>query len=228
MPTASCLLRLAMRRPFQGDVWLRGRSSDEDTFGEIVIKGVYNHLLMLAECRYIVDLGANIGLATRLFASTYPTARLYAIEPDPQNFMLLGRNVQTLISSGRCRIDRAAVWARDGRLTLGGPPNGIGFNSIRVNCDADDRCHQTVDGVTMASVIRRSGFPHIDLLKVDVEGAEALMLQGDRTWLAQVNTIAIEFHDDSRKVSDFDLIMAENGFRVFDSDAHTVVASRIP
>src|SRR4051794_19931215 len=67
------LMKFRMHRPFIGDIWLRELGSDEDTFKEVVVKQVYGHLLAdVKDCQYVMDLGANIGFASRLFAAAYP------------------------------------------------------------------------------------------------------------------------------------------------------------
>lgn len=219
--------RLRMRAPFKGDVWLRDIGSDEDTFKEIVIEQVYGHLLRLGKCEYIVDLGANIGLATRVFAAAYPHAKLFAVEPDPANYELLECNVSDLISAARCRVRRAAVWERDGPLYVEPPPGGTEFNGVRVSERSGNRAASRIaDGLTMSSVLAEAGFPFIDLLKVDIEGAEAILFKGDLGWLKKTRALAIEFHGDSRMRSGFERVMAEFGFAVDDSNPHTTVALR--
>jgi FkbM family methyltransferase len=220
------LLKLTMKSPFRGDIWLREAGSDEDTFKEIVQKRVYDDLLGLHDCKYVMDLGANVGVATRLFASAYPAAKIFAVEPDAENLTVLNRNVSALARAARCNVCRAAVWDRDGTLSLTPPPRGIEYNAIRATEGDGGPGANVVDGFSMDSLVRRSGFPQIDLLKVDVEGAESRMFQGNLHWLDRVGMIAIEFHGDSRHESGFDAAMKAHKFIVADSNPHTVVAHR--
>src|SRR5215204_1702024 len=73
-------------------------------------------------------------------------------------------------------------------------------------------------------IMAEAGFDRIDLLKVDVEGAEVELFKGNLEWLRAVSCIAIEFHQGSRQTSGFDEIMSRYGFRIFDTGSHTVVA----
>jgi FkbM family methyltransferase len=216
-----------MRRPIAGDVWIREEGSDIDTFREVVSERVYEEVTRrIPDCRYVIDLGANIGLATRFFAARYPGCRILAVEPHEGNFAVLERNVAGLVEQGRCRTLQAAVWDHRSRLAVAAPSGGEDRYSgmfVREASGDDTRC---VDAVTMPELIERSGFPAVDILKVDIEGAEAGLFRGDAGWLERVRAIAIEFHGDSRQRSGFDGVMERRGFAVHDRDAHTVVAVR--
>ena len=58
----------------------------------------------------------------------------------------------------------------------------------------------TVAGLTLPDVMADAGMSRIDLLKIDIEGAEkAILDESFRGFLDRVGTIAIELHDDSSK-----------------------------
>jgi hypothetical protein len=81
-------------------------------------------------------------------------------------------------------------------------------------------------GLPIQKIINNSGFTKVDLLKVDIEGAEVELFKGNVSWLGCVNSIAIEFHGDSRKQCRFDEIMRNYQFQIYDQDSHTVLAVR--
>jgi hypothetical protein len=54
----------------------------------------------------------------------------------------------------------------------------------------------------MRSLLGRSGFPRIDVLKVDIEGAELELFTGPTDWLASVDCVVVETHDRFRPGSD--------------------------
>ena len=198
-----------------------------DNFREIVFKRVYDVVTdKIHNCKYVIDLGANIGLATRLFAARYPACRILAVEPHLGNYKLLEKNLTELVKAGRCRIVRAAVWDRKSRLAVAAPPEGEdSYYGMHVY-ETLEEGGQVVDAVTMTELIEQSGFPVVDILKVDIEGAEVSLFRGGLGWLTQVRTIAIEFHGDSRERSGFDAIMEHYSFQIDDSNPHTVVATR--
>jgi methyltransferase FkbM-like protein len=69
-----------------------------------------------------------------------------------------------------------------------------------------------------------SGFTTVDILKVDIEGAEVQLFSGNLDWLERVRALLIEFHDESRQESDFDAIMRRYHFRIREETRHTVLA----
>jgi FkbM family methyltransferase len=227
--SANRLLCLKLRRPLGGRIWLREIGTDHSTLEEILVSKIYGPVVdRVIGCRYIVDLGANIGLASRFLAAAYPQGTILAVEPDSANFSLLNRNLAHLVFEGRCMTERAAVWPCETLLGVTLPPEGEKFSRIRVVDDTLLASAQVVHGLTMSRLLERSGFPHVDLLKIDIEGAEAKLFRGDLSWLDRVNAIAVEFHEDSRAQSRFDTIMRQHGFEVDDSHAHTVIAIRRP
>ena len=78
----------------------------------------------------------------------------------------------------------------------------------------------------MESLMNEANLDGIDLLKVDVEGAEVEMFRGDATWLSRIGCLAIEFHGDSRRESRFDEHLRRYGFRVLEDGPHTTVATK--
>ncbi len=219
------MLMLRMRQPINGDIWLRRKGSDTENFQEIVIKRVYNAVTdRIQNCKYVIDLGANIGLATRLFAARYPSCRILAVEPHLENYELLEKNVTELAKAGRCRTVRAAVWDRKSRLAVAAPPEGEDRYFAMFVQETLDEGMQEVEAVTMNELIEQSRFPVVDILKVDIEGAEVNLFRGDLSWLSQVHTIAIEFHGDSRERSGFDAIMEHHAFQIENSMHHTIIA----
>lgn len=78
----------------------------------------------------------------------------------------------------------------------------------------------------MNQILADSGFPHIDLLKVDIEGAETQLFADNLEWLEHTRMIAIEFHGDSREESGFDETMKRYRFRVIEANSHTTLAIR--
>jgi FkbM family methyltransferase len=134
----------------------------------------------------IVDVGAHIGMASILFAIQYPAARIIAIEPEPSNFAALVRNTTPYKTITPIH---AALWREDGEVFLGASqahPKGA-FQLVK------DGGLQ-VRAVTMDTVMRETGIDSIDLLKVDIEGAEIEIFKSC-PWIRKVRVLTIELHD---------------------------------
>lgn len=164
--------------------------SDIATFDEVIVDRCYDLPFELAPTT-IIDAGANIGLTAAYFAVTYPDATIVTIEPDPSNFELLQHNVAPYAN---VHPVRAAVWTSSGTVRLGDPRNGP--RGFRVD-DAAPRGFD-VDAVTLVEIMDRFGMDTVDLLKIDVEGAEVELFADPSAWIDRVGAIAIELHDRAR------------------------------
>lgn len=225
-PGETILLR--MKRPFEGTVRLREWGTDFYTFDEIAVREVYRSVVSgIPAPHTVIDLGANIGLASLYFAHHWPTCRIFAIEPNAETYELLASNLSDLARLGRCGTLRAGVWDTNADLDSvpGLPPGGFDSYSLKEAATSHRGCG-TVPGLAMREIIERSQFGEIGLLKVDIEGSEVRLFSGDMGWLERVATIAIEFHGRAREESRFDQIMAANGFRLRAEGEHTVVFSK--
>ena len=133
----------------------------------------------------VVDLGANIGYFTLLAARLVGKGgRVYAFEPEPRNYSYLLKNIQLNSYSNITAIQKA-VSDRDGKARLYMCPYDTGHHTINQQEGIEDYRHGRtgrVSAVDVESVIldrfmegREDG---IDVIKMDVEGAEALALSG--------------------------------------------------
>jgi FkbM family methyltransferase len=169
-------------------VYLRIDTSDFCAYRDVLIFKTKSYEPRIPDFspRTIVDAGANIGMASILFALKYPEARIVAIEPESSNFARLVRNVAPYKTITPIQ---AALWQKDGEVTLGAStahPKGA-FQIV-------DEGRQRVRAITMDTLMREAGMDSIDLLKVDIEGAEIEVFESC-AWIKKVQVIAIELHD---------------------------------
>jgi FkbM family methyltransferase len=132
----------------------------------------------------VVDVGANIGYYTLLAARAVgPEGAVVAFEPDPVNFKLLSRNVASNGLADRVALVQCAVADRNGTVTLFHDRDNFGAHSfaeknlvragsVEVSCS------------TLAEALGEQGLDYVDLLKVDVQGAEGLVFEGAKKVLA--------------------------------------------
>ena len=196
--------RLSVVVPGTGyEVMLRLGTSDSDTFEQIFIAGDYDSPNLPDNAATIVDLGANIGLATVFFGLRFPQARILAVEPDAGNAAVLATNTAAL--GDRVRVCRAAVWVTDGIVNLHTESTDgttLGAWGIQVSDRIEGRSG-TVTCRTLPTLLRQAGIETVDILKVDIERAEReLFSHGAADWLSNVNLIVIETHDRFRPGSE--------------------------
>jgi len=191
------LTRFMVRLPGDAyEVALRPRGSDVPTFEKIFVEREYDLPQLPEDARTIVDLGANIGLATIFFARRYPRARLLAVEPEPANFTLLEANTAAL--GNRVRPLRCAAWSHDGAVAMQSEDEqgmALGEWGYRVGQDGTGAGRAT-PAHRIDTLCDIAGFAGIDILKVDIEGAERdVFATRAAPWLARTGFIVIEPHD---------------------------------
>jgi FkbM family methyltransferase len=135
------------------------------TFKEIFIEEDY-YFEDLPKQPFIIDCGANIGMATLFFKHLRPHAETVAIEPSPSSLDLLARNLRENGIEG-VRVVGAALSDRGGKATfLEECPSGV---SNRLSNDGQVSVHT----LRLSTLLDRP----VDLLKVDVEGMEVVVLE---------------------------------------------------
>jgi FkbM family methyltransferase len=120
-----------------------------------------------------VDIGANVGTyALYVGQKSGATARLIAFEPHPRTRQKLLFNLRANALPTRDVID-AACGGEDGHLDLwsdGG--SNIGHTSLLKEGTSNAKVSERVRVTPLLRVVQDRGIPHIDLLKIDVEGFE--------------------------------------------------------
>ena len=168
---------------------LRPGTSDVTTFKHIFAHGDYDFQFTPAP-RVIVDAGANVGLAAVYFANRYPDAQIIAIELSPDNFHLLQENTRHY---PHISIIHAGLWPR--HETLKFQQEGVSPWGYKVNNSLTDNSI-SVKSVTIPDILTKYQIATIDLLKIDIEGAEVELFSSScEAWLPKVRHIIIEFHD---------------------------------
>jgi FkbM family methyltransferase len=221
------ILSLSLKYPFLANISLRECGSDLATYHEIAVEEVYGSVLRAVEnFQTVIDLGANVGLAALYFACKSPSCRVLCVGPNRETYDLLSQNVRELNRSGRCQTLRAAVWGTHRRLVFDQKSPADRYSTFAVRPAAATE-PSDVEGYTMAEILDYSGFDCVDLLKVDIEGAERELFSAqDLSWLARVGAIAIEFHGDSRLATGFDDKIKRSGFEICCENRHTVLARK--
>jgi FkbM family methyltransferase len=174
-------------------VKLRAGTADASTLEKIFVWKQYD-LSLPKNTRTILDCGANIGLAAIWFAQVCPEARILAIEPEPQNYRLLEENCAPY---SNIRTLRAAVWNRSCDLFLSSIHSRVDSYQFT---EAYNPTSDSVKAYDLSTIMTDHGIDTIDVLKVDIEGAEAAVFSDNfLNWLGKTRMLIIEIHGDEAR-----------------------------
>lgn len=176
-------------------LWCRFNTSDRIVFSQVFVDSQYSEIPLGRQVKLIVDCGANVGYTSVYFLSKYPSAHVVAVEPESGNFEQVERN---LLSYGdRVKLLQAGVWPVTSDLTVSEIPYRDGMQwAFQVHeCEQGDP--GSIKGMSIASILATTPFSRIDILKVDIEGAEKeLFSRNLEEWIDLVDQFQIELHDD--------------------------------
>ncbi len=182
------LARLRVRPLGGREVLVRPGTSDVAIFWDTFARRYHLPPSELGTPHVILDLGANIGLTMAYFACRYPHARVLGVELDADNVALARRNIAAW--ADRCEVIHAAVWRSDGVVHYRGSPGGTSGYQV-----TDMTAGTPVRAVSIATLLREYG-EDVDYMKVDVEGAERVLLQDGIDWPEKVRCVKVELHGD--------------------------------
>lgn len=176
------------------DILVRSNEgSDAFIFSEVFDHRYYDFALPTLP-KTILDLGANIGLTAIFFARKYPEAELACVEPIPSNVKLLQSNLE--LNKVRANVFPSAIAVTDGTLQMeldvkdyGHKVAGILYGRALTGQLLE------VEAMSVSTLLQKLNWQEIGLLKVDIEGYEAILLQENCEWLSCVNAICIECHE---------------------------------
>ena len=171
-------------------VYMRTGTSDRSAFNEVIVKRWYDHPFPGGQPRLIIDAGANVGYASVRFAELYPDADIIAIEPDAENFELVERNIAAY---PRASAMRCGVWPRSAELVIENPDAKSWAFRVREAREGESG----FAAVGLNDLLETHASRAIDILKLDVEGAEKELFEDEKCheWLARTKMMFIELHD---------------------------------
>jgi FkbM family methyltransferase len=172
----------------------RPRTSDVSVFHMIFVRREYACLDGLPGVRLVIDCGANVGYSAAYFLTRFPAARLVAVEPDPGNFAMLRHNLAPY--GDRVTLVHSGVWSHRTGLVLSEEPFRDGREWSRQVREVRPGEAPDLQAVDLELLRRQAGGGRIDVLKIDVEGAEAEIFGADDlSWLDYVDHLVVELHD---------------------------------
>jgi FkbM family methyltransferase len=140
----------------------------------------------------IIDAGCFIGELAAHWATKWPEARIVSLEPNSENYRMAEANLSAY--GDRVKLVKKGLWTSDENLKVIGTLNASSVTSAGEG-------PFDVRGVSVPSLMKEFNFDSVDLLKLDIEGAEfAVLGESADAWLPKVRCIIIEFHDPNKEL----------------------------
>jgi FkbM family methyltransferase len=159
-----------------------------------------HHAVNPENIQYILDAGGNCGMSAVFFANIFPDATIVTVEANPKNFAVLEKNVAAFPN---VRAVNMGLWSKLTKLkVIKGNRHGREWDSQVV--EAEDSDPDAIDATSIDALLKRFNLPRFDLIKMDIEGSEKEVFEGDtvKEWLPQVRIFLAELHPDMREGSD--------------------------
>jgi FkbM family methyltransferase len=200
----------------------------------IYYTGMYEHVLdtilrhALPQCRAFVDIGANCGYVSLLAAAMLAErGAVYAFEPFPATFRRLKRNLELNPGLRNVTPYQVALGNTSGTCTLHARPGNLGSTSMAALSESADgvdvRCDRLDD-------LARNLDLQTAFVKIDVEGAELMVLEGMTALLAKhaCTSILVEMHPTQirelgGRPEDVPKLLERHGYRLLTSSGDALV-----
>jgi FkbM family methyltransferase len=162
---------------------------------------------------YIIDCGANVGISVLYFKTLYPNAEIIAFEPDKDIFAILKENIDNS-NHKKVTLINKALWNTEGKTSFidEGADGGKILDSK--NIPPHNLNIIEVETTSLRACLNQK----VDFLKIDIEGAETIVIEDCENLLHNVERIFIEFHSAINKPQQLDVILnilSKNNFRYY-------------
>ena len=182
-------------------------------FKEIFIDKIYKQPLV--ENPYIIDCGANIGMSVIYMKQQFPQAEIIAFEPDETNFSLLNKNINSFGYSN-VLLYKEAIWNENTTLQFSNE------SSMGSKIEMDTTSNTiAVKAVRLKDFLNRQ----VDFLKIDIEGAENVVLTDIADNLHFVKNMFLEYHgtfDQNKELVKMINIISDAGFNFYIKEAASI------
>lgn len=156
----------------------------------------------------IIDCGSNIGLSSIYFLQNYPNCKVTCFEPDDEIVEIFKKNISAF--GFEAEILNKAVWIENGDLFFA--------SDGQLGGKINEKRGRRVECTRLKDYI----IEKIDFLKIDIEGAELMVLQDCKDRLHHVDNIFIEYHcmpNESQRLDEILSILSSAGLRYYIKEA---------
>ena len=151
----------------------------------------------------VIDLGSNIGGFAISTFNCWPKASVVSVEAAQDTFEILKRN-REINQKLNWHVVHAGVWDFDGELVLDRKDISIGH---RVS-DSEDG--ERIPSMTLNTILNDQGWSGADLMKMDIEGAEEVVIPAVANLLKKISVLIIEVHTDRIDPANVYSVLKEN------------------
>ena len=145
------------------------------------------------QIKTIFDIGANIGTQSKRFEKLFPMSKIISVELEKNNFELLKKNTD---GSDNIIPLNYAIWNSNSEVKVFEKEGGNN-QSFKVKTLETKKNTEVVKSITVDALMNEFKVKHIDLLKIDIEGAEKVIFDKScDNWIASVDIIVMECPDD--------------------------------
>ena len=168
-------------------VFLGGEYEEDDArFCLDCIRGIANPV--------VIDAGANAGFHTLRWLKWRGDLRMLAVEANPETAALLRENVKNNGFGPRCEVSDLALGDREGDVEFILSSDDA-FSSLISNQRVPEKRRVKVPMKTLDLLVQEARLDKLDLIKIDVEGAELMVLSGAQAAISQFRPhIFMEIH----------------------------------
>ncbi|MBI6118189.1 FkbM family methyltransferase [Salegentibacter maritimus] len=175
---------------------------------EIFIKKIYN-FQTTTHSPYIIDGGANIGLSIIYFKKLFPDANIVGFEPDPNIFKILKKNIGKF-NFQNIELVNKGLWNAKKELNFWSEGADAGLIIEKENS-------KKVTTKIKTTSLNDYLTCQVDFLKLDIEGAETVVLKDIQANLDKIKRIFVEYHsfvNQTQSIDEILRILIEAGFRL--------------
>jgi FkbM family methyltransferase len=193
---------------------IRKNTSDLEVFKQIFTYKDYD-IDYKIKPKIIIDGGANVGYSSIFFARKFKNAKIFAIEPEESNFEVLKENTKKYKNIIPIK---KGLWPTKGYLKIidnGQEKYGFITKIVKKNEKYD------VEVITINDLMKKYNITKIDILKLDIEGAEKELFEENYdNWLDKTEILIIELHEKMKRgcekafysaIKKYDLDIQESG-----------------
>lgn len=170
-------------------ICLRPGKSDFNVLNQIFVDTQYDSYNYIKNPEIIVDGGANIGLSTIFFKMKFPNSKIFCIEPELGNFQILESNT---VQYENIELIRKGLWGNTTSIFLN---KGAFTVDNYISLSPTESTIEEILCISISDLMKEFNLSKIDILKLDIEGAEKNILCSNIDWLDNVGCLMIETHD---------------------------------